>query len=195
MHLLMSLGLEVRALEAIFRFVILAVSGSEVREPSISGQIAEATSAPISINEAAALIAAAVGYIGLKSASDTGGLSVGAIKLDPLRRAVTKHDQSVPLTPKEFDLLHYLMSRAGAPVRATELLRKIRGVECSQNSEYLRTYVCQLRKKLEDTPTAPQYLLTEPRFGYLFVGPDADQLTTMTSIEGTWPSQTHRLPP
>jgi two-component system KDP operon response regulator KdpE len=72
------------------------------------------------------------------------------------------------------------MARAGIPVRHTELLRKIWGAEYGQELEYLRTYVYQLRQKLEDNPTIPRHLLTLPHFGFRFadsesrgMGPDA----------------------
>jgi two-component system KDP operon response regulator KdpE len=78
----------------------------------------------------------------------------------------------VHLTPKEFDVLEYLMSHAGAPVRHEELLRAVWGPDYSGEVEYLRTFVRQLRKKIEDSPAEPKYLTTDAFFGYRFVGAD-----------------------
>jgi two-component system, OmpR family, KDP operon response regulator KdpE len=72
------------------------------------------------------------------------------------------------LTPKEFDLLYCLMSRAGKPLTHARLLTSVWGTEYGNELEYLRTFVRQLRKKLEDDPARPKYLLTESYIGYRF---------------------------
>jgi two-component system KDP operon response regulator KdpE len=72
------------------------------------------------------------------------------------------------LTPKEFDVLEYLMSHAGIPVRHHELLRAVWGPDYAGEVEYLRTFVRQLRKKIEDIPANPVYLITDAFFGYRF---------------------------
>jgi len=97
---------------------------------------------------------------------------VGEIALDRARRCVTKAGEQIHLTPKEFDVLDYLMSHAGAPVRHDQLLRAVWGPEYSGEVEYLRTFVRQLRKKIEDNPAEPKYLTTDAFFGYRFLAPD-----------------------
>lgn len=123
---------------------------------------------PFSIPELAARLRSAV----RRSASaslDTGlPIVIGEIELDPARRIVSKTGCMLRLTPKEFDLLHYLMSHAGVPIAHTRLLRAVWGPEYGQELEYLRTFVHQLRRKLEDDPSSPEYLLTELHFGYRF---------------------------
>ena len=93
---------------------------------------------------------------------------IGEIELDPTRRTVCKCGARLRLTPREFELLHYLMKHPGRPVAHTALLQAVWGDECALQTEYLRTFVSQLRKKLEDDPSDPQYLLTELSFGYRF---------------------------
>jgi two-component system KDP operon response regulator KdpE len=95
-------------------------------------------------------------------------LRVGEIALDPGRRQVSKAGKAIHLTPKEFDLLHYLMTNAGRPIAHSRLLTAVWGAEYGGELEYLRTFVRQLRKKLEDDPSQPAYLLTEMWFGYRF---------------------------
>ncbi len=95
-------------------------------------------------------------------------IAIGAIELDAERRVVRKAGETLRLTPKEFDLLHYLMRRPGLPVAHVKLLRAVWGEEYGQELEYLRTFVHQLRKKLELNPSSPEYLLTELHFGYRF---------------------------
>ena len=95
-------------------------------------------------------------------------LTAGNIELDPARRTVKKCGRLVHLTPKEFELMQQLMSHAGRPIRHTLLLGAVWGSGYGQRPEYLRTYMHQLRKKLEDDPGNPQYFLTHSHFGYCF---------------------------
>jgi DNA-binding response OmpR family regulator len=95
-------------------------------------------------------------------------IRIGTIELDPARRLVHKNSVLIRLTPIEFDLLHYLMLHAGLAMAHARILGAVWGVEYGGELEYLRTYVRQLRKKLEDDPAEPRYLLTDPRYGYRF---------------------------
>jgi two-component system KDP operon response regulator KdpE len=96
-------------------------------------------------------------------------LQIGNIELDPVRRTVKKADRFVHLTPKEFELTQQLMTNAGRPIPHTRLLNTVWGPEYGGELEYLRTFMHQLRKKLEDDPAKPQYLLTDAHVGYRFV--------------------------
>ena len=100
-------------------------------------------------------------------ARDFGG-RIGNIELDPARRLVRKAGDRVHLTPKEFDLLHHLMAHAGLPMMHARLLQAVWGPEYGGELEYLRTFVRQLRKKIEDDPSDPTYLLTDSHLGYRF---------------------------
>jgi two-component system KDP operon response regulator KdpE len=95
-------------------------------------------------------------------------MRIGDIELDPARRTVRKSGHRVHLTPKEFELIQQLMSQPGRPIRHSRLVAAVWGSGYGLKAEYLRTYVCQLRKKLEDDPEHPQYLLTHSHFGYCF---------------------------
>ena len=101
-------------------------------------------------------------------------IRIGNIELDPARRLVRKNSVLVRLTPTEFDLLHYLMVHAGLPMTHARLLGAVWGVEYGGELEYLRTYVRQLRKKLEDDPAEPKYLLTDACYGYRFTDVTVD---------------------
>jgi two-component system KDP operon response regulator KdpE len=96
---------------------------------------------------------------------------IGEIELDPERRTVTKAGRPLRFTPKEFDLLHYLMAHAGTPITHKKLLSVVWGSEYGQELEYLRTFMYQLRKKLEDDPASPKYLFTDNWLGYRFREP------------------------
>lgn len=123
---------------------------------------------PFSIPELAARLRSAVRRSASTSLHPELPIVIGEIELDPARRFVSKAGSVLRLTPKEFDLLHYLMSHPGIPIAHTRLLRAVWGPEYGQELEYLRTFVHQLRRKLEDDPSSPEYLLTELHFGYRF---------------------------
>ena len=88
-----------------------------------------------------------------------------------MKRSVTKCGKPVHLTRKEFSILHCLMSRAGRVVPNAKLLTAVWGVNYREEVEYLRTYINQLRKKIEDDPSNPVYLLTDVYVGYRFADP------------------------
>jgi DNA-binding response OmpR family regulator len=101
-------------------------------------------------------------------------IRIGNIELDAARRLVRKNSVRVCLTPAEFDLLHYLMMHAGLAMTHARLLEAVWGVEYGGELEYLRTYVRHLRKKLEDDPAEPKYLLTDAHYGYRFADMTVD---------------------
>jgi two-component system KDP operon response regulator KdpE len=74
--------------------------------------------------------------------------------------------QAVRLTPKEFDVLFYLASNPNVTIAHTKLLQAVWGPDYGHQVEYLRTFVNQLRKKIEADPAHPVYLITEPWIGY-----------------------------
>ena len=99
-------------------------------------------------------------------------MAIGDIELDSERRLVRKAGKTIHLTPKEFDLLRHLMLHAGKPQTHARLLTSVWGSEYGNEVEYLRTFVRQLRQKLEDDPSSPEYILTDPYIGYRFKQPE-----------------------
>jgi len=92
----------------------------------------------------------------------------GEIELDPVKYRLQKRGRRIHLTPKQFAMLHYLMMHAGEVVSQEQLLKYAWGPEYRDESTYLRVYMCQLRKKIEDDPLNPEYLITLPHVGYRF---------------------------
>lgn len=123
---------------------------------------------PFSVRELVARIRATVRRVHQPQRPDDAPIEIGEIRLNPARRLVTKRGQPIHLTRKEFDILHCLMSRAGRVVTYARLLTAVWGAECREEVEYLRTFVRQLRKKIEDDPAHPVYLLTDIYVGYRF---------------------------
>ncbi|MGA9354416.1 MAG: response regulator transcription factor [Terriglobales bacterium] len=95
-------------------------------------------------------------------------IEVGDFRIDPGARSVLVKDRAVRLTPKEFDLLLYLARHPGKVVTHRALLGAVWGGESTEQVEYLRVFVGQLRKKLEATPDSPKYIVTDPWVGYRF---------------------------
>jgi two-component system KDP operon response regulator KdpE len=93
---------------------------------------------------------------------------VGVFSLVPDRRLLTKAGEEIKLTPTEFDLLSYLMTHAGHPVMHSRLLSTVWGPAYGDEREYLRTFILQLRRKIEDDPAKPVYLRTVNYVGYVF---------------------------
>jgi two-component system KDP operon response regulator KdpE len=94
--------------------------------------------------------------------------------IDFARRTVTARGHNVRLTPKEFDLLHHLVTHPNKAIAHRELLQAVWGPDYGDETEYLRVFVNQLRKKIEPNPAKPRYLLTEPWVGYRFALPEKD---------------------
>lgn len=129
---------------------------------------------PFSIRELIARIRTAHRRFHAPVRAEDAPIEIGEIRLTPARRSVTKRGQPVHLTRKEFDILYCLMSRAGRVITYARLLTAVWGADCREEVEYLRTFVRQLRKKIEDDPSNPIYLLTDVYVGYRFA--DAQML-------------------
>src|SRR5580692_9807436 len=95
----------------------------------------------------------------------------GTIRVDVQREKVMRNGKPVQLTSREFQLLYYLMERAGSTVPRIELLRSVWGHEGGTSTRTVDAHVSSLRRKLEFNPKRPELILTAPGVGYKFVGP------------------------
>jgi len=129
---------------------------------------------PFHIKELAARVRSSVRRVRAGAMSPGGTILIGDVELDPAKRMVRKSGKLIHVTPKEFDLLHYLMMQAGMPVTHARLLNAVWGPEYGSELEYLRTFVRQLRVKIEDEPANPTYLLTRAHVGYSFREPGTE---------------------
>ena len=144
---------------------------------------------PFGVRELVARIRASVRRVQAPAPPEDAPIEIGEIRLMPARRSVTKRGQAIHLTRKEFDILHCLMSRAGRVITYARLLTAVWGADCREEVEYLRTFVRQLRKKIEDEPAHPKYLLTDIYVGYRFA--DAQMLE---DAQATRPESSHTSP-
>ena len=90
----------------------------------------------------------------------------GDVSVDLAHRQVSKGDEPIKLTPTEYALLRLLIRHAGKVLTHRQILKEVWGPEYMDETHYLRVYFAQLRQKLEDDPSRPQLILTEPGVGY-----------------------------
>lgn len=90
----------------------------------------------------------------------------GNVVVDLAHRQVTKNGEPVNVTPTEYALLRLLVQHAGRVLTHKQILKEVWGPEYVEETHYLRVYFAQLRQKLEDDPSLPKLILTEPGVGY-----------------------------
>jgi two-component system KDP operon response regulator KdpE len=109
----------------------------------------------------------------------------GDLKIDFDRWIVLVRGKRVKLTPKEFEILHLLVTNQGKLIRHQMMLRSIWGPGYCGETQYLRVFIRQLRRKLESNPSEPELICTEPWLGYRFVMPTAEQPVSRIEINAT----------
>lgn len=122
---------------------------------------------PFSMDELLAR-ARAVMRRSLASELDSPLLSAGDLTIDLDERRVTVSGNELKLTPKEFEVLKYLAKNSGKVVTHRALLAGVWGAQSTEQTEYLRVFINQLRRKIEPDPQHPRYIITEPWVGYRF---------------------------
>jgi two-component system KDP operon response regulator KdpE len=148
--------------------VMLTVQGSEERKvEALDAGADDYITKPFQLRELIARLRVAARRNKITD-EDATVFMIGDVCLDSSRHLVQKKGRAVHLTPKQFELLHFLMANAGKPVPHMKLLRSIWGPEYGHELEYLRTFIRQIRMKIEDDPANPKYLLTESHIGYRF---------------------------
>jgi two-component system KDP operon response regulator KdpE len=131
---------------------------------------------PFGMNELLARVRANLRRVATENAPEEPIIEVGDFRIDTAAHKVTVKDREVRLTPKEFDLLVYLARRPGKVVNHRTLLGAIWGGQSTEQVEYLRVFVGQLRKKLEPDTASPRYIVTEPWVGYRFEPGDQQEI-------------------
>jgi len=102
----------------------------------------------------------------LASEADNAPVSIGELSVDLAQRRVMSSGVEIKLTPKEFDILRYLIAKRGSVVTHRQLLQAVWGSEYVDQTEYVRIFINQLRRKIEPDPHKPRYIITEPWVGY-----------------------------
>ena len=125
---------------------------------------------PYSTPELLARIRAAMRRVPASSQSAAAKFRVGRLRIDFAARTADNGKATTHLTPKEVDLLRYLMQHANESVPHRELLQAVWGPDYGDQVDYLRVFIKNLRKKVEANPEKPEFITTEPWVGYRFNG-------------------------
>jgi len=108
---------------------------------------------------------------GMNATWISGVIQVCDLRLELERHMFWRGDDEIHLSPKEFDLLAFMMKNTDVLLPHAKLLRSVWGLEYGGELEYLRTYVCMLRRKIEKNAANPEYIVSEPGIGYRFRNP------------------------
>jgi len=168
-----------RRVRAVSQVPILVLSVRDKEQQKVEALDAGAddyVTKPFGMNELLARVRANLRRVPAESEADT-VIEIGDFRIDTAAHKVFVRNREVRLTPKEFDLLVYLARRPGKVVHHRTLLGAIWGGQSTEQVEYLRVFVGQLRKKLETDASSPRYIMTEPWVGYRFEPGEVAQVT------------------
>ncbi|MBO0719917.1 MAG: response regulator transcription factor [Blastocatellia bacterium] len=165
-------GIELcRRLRAISRvpIIVLSVKGEErIKVEALDAGADDYVTKPFGIDELLARVRAALRRSPSDSEAQIKQIATGDFHLDLEARTVKVRGAELHLTPKEYELLVYLIQHPNKVLTHRILLGAIWGGDYVEQTEYLRVFVGQLRKKIEADPAKPRYILTEPWVGYRF---------------------------
>jgi two-component system KDP operon response regulator KdpE len=148
--------------------VVLSVRGEEkIKVQALDAGADDYVTKPFGIEELLARVRANLRRAPL-GGEESSSIAVGDFRIDLAAHKMTVRGKEVRLTPKEFDLLVYMARHAGKVLTHRTLLGAIWGGQSTEQVEYLRVFVGQLRKKLEPETASPRYIVTEPWVGYRF---------------------------
>jgi two-component system KDP operon response regulator KdpE len=147
--------------------IVLSVWGAESQKvAALDAGADDYVTKPFGMDELLARLRAAVRRA--SPAPDEPVVTTPDFTVDLAAKRVTRDGADVRLTPTEWQLLEVLVRAAGRLVTQRQLLQEVWGPQYESESNYLRVYIAQLRRKLEPEPSRPRYLLTEPGMGYRF---------------------------
>ncbi|MBE0480390.1 MAG: response regulator transcription factor [Dehalococcoidia bacterium] len=151
--------------------IILSVRGDESDKVKALDEGADDyITKPFGIEELLARI-----RVALRHSSGTAGaaptLTAGDLEVDRVHRIATLRGDLLKLTRTEYELLVYLMSNGDKVLTHRDILHNVWGPDYGDEREYVRVFIGQLRRKIEDDPSNPRYILTESRIGYRFTKP------------------------
>lgn len=150
--------------------IVLSVKGEEHNKvEALDAGADDYITKPFGINELMARVRAALRRVPTNTEGTQNNLAEGDFVIDLAAHKILVREQEIHLTPKEFDLLVYLFQNRGKVITHRTLLGAIWGGNYTEQTEYLRVFIGQLRKKIEADLAHPQYILTEPWVGYRFL--------------------------
>ena len=149
--------------------IVLSVRGEErTKVEALDAGADDYVTKPFGMDELLARVRAQLRRAQTSPAAAAAVLEDGDFRIDLEARSVMVRGGEIHLTPKEYDLLVYFLRHAGKVLTHRTLLGAVWGGNYTEQGEYLRVFVGQLRKKIELDPSSPRYILTEPWVGYRF---------------------------
>jgi len=149
--------------------IVLSVRGEDrTKVEALDAGADDYVTKPFSLTELLARVRAGLRRAGIAPPPDATDITVGDFFVDLERRVVKVRADEVHLTPKEFDLLVYLINHPGKVITHRTLLAAVWGANSTEQSDYLRVFINRLRKKLEREEGSSRYIITEPWIGYRF---------------------------
>jgi two-component system, OmpR family, KDP operon response regulator KdpE len=156
--------------------IVLSVRGEDkTKVEALDAGADDYVTKPFSLDELLARVRAGLRRAGIAPAPDATDMTVGDFHVDLAKRVVKARGHEVRLTPKEFDLLIYLIKHPGKVITHRALLGAVWGGNSTEQPEYLRVFVNHLRKKLEPEDGSVHYIITEPWVGYRFEPGEASE--------------------
>ena len=150
--------------------IILSVKGDErMKVEALDTGADDYITKPFGMDELYARVRAALRRASLSEHDQEAPFKVGDFAVDQASRSIELAGQKLHLTPKEYDLLLFFLKNPGKVLTHRLLLGTVWGGESVEQSEYLRVFIGQLRKKIERDPANPHYLITEPWVGYRLI--------------------------
>ncbi len=147
--------------------IVLSVKGEErTKVKALDAGADDYVTKPVGMSELTARVRANLRRAPVTDAEKV--IKAGGVRIDLDAHKVTIRGREVRLTPKEFEVLVYLVRNRGKVVTHRNLLAAVWGGESTEQPEYLRVFVNRLRNKLEPDADSPRYILTEPHIGYRF---------------------------
>jgi two-component system KDP operon response regulator KdpE len=149
--------------------IVLSVRGEErTKVKALDAGADDYVTKPFGMEELLARVRANLRRAPASEDEESRQIELGDFHIDPAAHKVAVKGHEVHLTPKEFELLLYLARHPGKVVSHRTLLGAVWGGQSTEQMEYLRVFVGQLRKKLEPQVASPRYIITEPWIGYRF---------------------------
>ncbi len=162
---------EIRSTSEVAIIMLTVRSSEQDKVAALDAGADDYVTKPFGIPELMARIRAALRRLPAQQGTADETVELDGVQINLVTRRVVTKDKEVRLTPKEFDLLRYLLANPNAAIPHTKLLQAVWGPDYGDQVEYLRVFINQLRKKIEPEPSHPRYLMTEPWVGYRFVLP------------------------
>ena len=152
--------------------IILTVEGADDRKVAALDEGADDyVTKPFSMPELLARVRVALRHNEVGTTVEDAVLECGDVTVDLAKHEVHVGGEAIELTPKEFDFLALLTRHSGRVLTHRTILQQVWGPQYGTETQYLRVYASQLRKKMKDNPSAPR-LVTEPGVGYRLVDPE-----------------------